>query len=139
MKSFARCGAAALALFAIAPLAMADNCSALVGKTQCFTFKYSSGGKNSYTAVFGANGAFSFTDGVSSGTYSCAGGLGLTEIDYLYGGVEHQQWYSVAGAGGNTMKGNGKSLDNGYMYKLTSVAGSCAADSESKSGSRQDE
>lgn len=139
MKSFARCGVAALALFAIAPLAMADNCSLLVGKTQCFTFKYSSGGKNSYTAVFGSNGAFSFTDGVSSGTYTCAGGRGLVEIDYLYGGFEHQQWYAVAGAGGNTMTGNGKSLDNGYMYHLFSKAGACAADSEAKSGSRQDE
>ena len=126
-----------LVAFAI-PFAHADNCTKLTGKTQCFTFKYSSGGSNSFTAVFGSDGSTFTLGGTSTGTYTCAGGLGLVDVEYLYGGFEQQSWYGKAGKNGATMTGNGKSITNGYMYSFTSVPGACAADAAPQVSARQD-
>jgi hypothetical protein len=119
--------AVGLCVFAM-PFAHADNCTKLTNKLQCFTFKYSTGVINSYTAVFGADGS-SFTLAEApgtSGTYTCAGGRGLVDVEYFFGGFEQQSWYGKAGAFGNSMTGNGKSISNGYMYSFTSVPGACA-------------
>jgi len=117
-----------LCAFAV-PFAHADNCTKLTNKTQCFTFKYSTGNSNSYTAHFGADGStFTLPDANTTGTYTCAGGLGLVDVEYFFGGFEQQSWYGKAGKGGNSMTGNGKSISNGYMYSFTSVPGACAAD-----------
>jgi hypothetical protein len=128
MKSIVRCGAAALASLALAPLAMADNCALMAGKSQCFTFKYSTGGHNKYTGAFGVDGTFTL-NGTNTGTYTCAGGLGLAEVDYTFAG-KRQQWYAAAGAHGDTLKGDGKALDDDYMYKLSSKAGACGGDAD---------
>jgi len=119
--------AVGLCAFAI-PFAHADNCTKLANQTQCFTFNYSSGGSNSFTAFFAADGTFSLGSG-STGTYTCAGGLGLVDVEYLFGGFEQQSWYGKAANKGTTMTGNGKSISNGYMYTFKSVPGACAADS----------
>jgi hypothetical protein len=126
-----------LCAFAV-PFAHADNCTKLANKTQCFTFKYSTGGSNSYTATFGADGSTFSLGGNSTGTYTCAGGLGLVDVEYFYGGFEQQSWYGKAGKQGNSMTGNGKSISNGYMYSFTSVPGACAADAAPQVSARQD-
>jgi hypothetical protein len=125
---------------ALVPFAQADQCTRLTGKTQCFTFTYSSGGSNSFTAQFGSDGSsFTFPDVPgTTGTYTCAGGLGLVDVEYLYGGFEQQSWYGVAKQMGNAMTGNGKSITNGYMYKFTSVAGACASAAAPRNTDRQD-
>jgi len=127
MARILRSGALAIGLFAVAvPFAQAEPCAKLVGKTQCFTFIYSSGGSNQYTGTFSAGGVFNL-GGTSPGTYTCAGGKGLVEVNYDFGGFETQQWYAQAGLNGNFVSsGFGKSITNGYMYKLSSVAGACA-------------
>jgi hypothetical protein len=137
MKSVVRRGAAALALCSLAVPALADQCAALAGKTQCFSFKYSSGGHNKYTGVFGTDGSFTL-NGTNIGTYTCAGGQSLVEVDYVFGSSDQQQWYAVAGLNGDTMTGNGKSIANGYMYKLSSKAGACGGSEAKSSDERQD-
>jgi hypothetical protein len=138
MKTVVRCGVAALVLFSLAPVALADQCAALAGKSQCFTFKYSTGKHNKFTGTYGTDGSFTLNG--YTGTYSCAGGQSLLEVDYLYGTQsEQQQWYAVAGLDGDTTAGNGKSITNGYMYTVSSKAGACGGGSESRgSETRQD-
>ena len=138
MRYVVRSGAAALVLLSLAPLALADQCAALAGKTQCFTFKYSTGGHNKYTGVFGTDGSFTL-HGTNVGTYTCAGGQSLVEVDYVFGTSDQQQWYAVAGLDGDTMTGNGKSITNGYMYTLLGKAGACGGgDDAGDSPTRQD-
>jgi hypothetical protein len=139
MTSILRPGAVALILAAVVPFAQADNCTGLAGKTMCVNFKYSTGGGNSLTAVFGADGSFNLPDVPgTTGTYSCAGSLGLVDVEYMYGGFEQQTWYARAGTNGNSVKGNAKSITNGYMYTLKGHAGACADSSAKSGGARQD-
>jgi hypothetical protein len=119
---------AALACVAVLPLAHADGCSNLAGKTLCTTFHYSSGGSNSYSSVFHADGTFTLLEAPStSGTWTCAGKRGLVDVEYMFSGFEQQSWYARAGKNGLSLKGYGKSISNGYMYDFTSTAGACAS------------
>jgi len=139
MKTYLRFTAAILCA-AVLPLAHADNCAKMSGKTTCVTFHYSTGGSNSYSAVFHADGTFTFVESPStSGTWTCAGARGLVDVEYMFGGFEQQSWYARAGQAGNTIKGNGKSITNGYMYDFVSVPNACASAAPVRPGLRQDD
>ena len=133
MTRILRSSMIALGLCVVAiPFAYAEPCQKLVGKTMCFHFSYSSPGlKNTYTGHFGVNNTFTFPDVPgTTGTYACAGGKGLTEVNYMFGGFEQQQWNAQAGLNGQSMDGFGKSITNGYMYKLTGTQGRCPASAD---------
>lgn len=141
MKTILR-SAAILACLAGVPQAWADNCTLMVGKTMCVAFHYSSGGRNSYSAVFNADGTFTLLESpTTTGTYSCAGRRGLVDVEYLFGGLEQQSWYARAGSSGNSIKGNGKSISNGYMYDFaTQHVGACTSNAASTApAKRQDQ
>ena len=113
----------ALVALACATPAFADSCTSLSGKTLCLSFKYSTGGSNSYTTTF--SGGNINVGGSSPGTYTCVG-KNFTDVAYAFGGAENQSWYAKATNAGNGLKGNGKSLTNGYLYSFTSSPGACA-------------
>ncbi len=116
------------ALAFASPSVLADKCTALVGKTQCFAFVYSNGGSNFYRATFSAGNVFSFPDvSGTTGTWTCPG-LNFIETNYLFGGFEQQQWLARAQGVAGLVQGNGKSISNGYLYsvKKTNDA-NCAA------------
>jgi hypothetical protein len=130
MKSILSVCVVALTQLGFVSLVHADTCTALAGKTQCVKFRFSNGGDKTSTAIFGADGSLTLPD--ATGTYKCAGGLGLFEANYKDGAGEKQRWYATAGSGGNHVSGNGKSLSAGYMYILSSTVGACAADDASR-------
>ena len=84
--------AALLTAMVVAAPAFADNCTALAGKTQCFSFTYSTGGSNFYRVSFQAGGSLTFPDVAgTTGTWSCPGNNFL-ETNYSFGGFEAQHW-----------------------------------------------
>ena len=127
MTILLRCTLAFFVPAAFASAVQADNCTALAGKQVCVSFHYSTRNSNRHTAQFNADGTFTlpFVQN-TAGTWRCAGGLGLVDVEYLYGGTERQSWYGVVAKGGDTLTGNGLAPDAGYMYELASVAGACA-------------
>jgi len=126
MKTILR-STVALLCFASLP-ALAENCAKISGRAMCLTFHYSTGFSNQYTAFFRADGSFHLLEDLdTSGTWSCAGGRGLVDVEYLFGGFEQQSWYAKAGAQGKSLKGYGRAVGGDYMYDFSGAEGECAA------------
>ena len=108
-----------------APMALADNCTALKGTTWCGTFIFSVGANGTGTATFGTNGSTFTLNGISTGSYICWG-KSFLEVDYPLFGGGTAQWLARPTA--TTISGFGKNTSSAsVLYKFTLNAGACAA------------
>jgi hypothetical protein len=132
-KSLIRPLSLVAALLALAPSAFADGCSDLAGKTQCYSFIYSTGVSNFYRTTFNAGGSFTLPDVAgTTGTWSCPGN-NFVEVNYDFGGFETQQWLAEVNP---AMRGHGKSVTGGYLYSLKKTKNANCPAAEATRGSR---
>ena len=125
MKTFAIAAFSIAAASLSAPMALADNCTALKGTTWCGTFIFSVGANGTGTATFGTNGSTFTLNGISTGSYICWG-KSFLEVDYPLFGGGTAQW--LARPTTTTIPGLGKNTSSAsVLYRFTLKPPPCPA------------
>jgi hypothetical protein len=115
---------AAVSASFLAPVALADNCTALANTNWCSTFTFPVGKPEKETLSFGADGT-SFTLGETlKGNYICWG-RNFLEVDYpIVGGAGAATW--IANVAATAIAGHAKNTGpTATVYKFIAVRGSC--------------